>query len=180
MAELKSGRGQAVDQIRHYAVYAMPAPGALADFGARWLGWDAAAGRAVIQPEIVGLDVPGITAAPRRYGGHGTIKPPFALAAIRSAGQLLGDLRTLCAELTPVTRPGPLILARLGRFLARVPEAPCPTLGALAAMLARLPAAPFRIDALSLMGEDAQDHFHQRARLKLRGSGRHNRPDPTP
>ena len=61
-----------------YAIYYLPPAGALADFGARWLGWDVRRGAAAVQ-----LDLPGLrdaTEAPRKYGFHGTLKPPFRLA----------------------------------------------------------------------------------------------------
>jgi hypothetical protein len=62
-----------------YAIYYTPAPGtALADFGASWLGWDSASGATRAHPIIDGLDVAQITATPRKYGFHGTIKPPLS------------------------------------------------------------------------------------------------------
>ena len=65
--------------FERYAIFYTPT-GALADFGAKWLGWDSAHGRAQVQPEITGIDVPTITQTPRKYGLHGTLKAPFKLA----------------------------------------------------------------------------------------------------
>ena len=64
-----------------YAIYYAPDPGPLADFGAAWLGWDIASGRAVAPPDIGPLPRPveEITRTPRKYGLHATIKPPFRL-----------------------------------------------------------------------------------------------------
>ena len=64
-----------------YAVYYAPAPGPFAEFTARWLGWDAATGTEREHPEVPGLPLPvaEITATPRKYGFHGTLKPPFRL-----------------------------------------------------------------------------------------------------
>lgn len=93
-----------MDQFRRFAIYATPT-GALARFGAAWLGWDADAGRAVAQPALAGFgadELAAITATPRRYGFHATIKPPFALAPGTTAQALLGDLRALCRDLAPV------------------------------------------------------------------------------
>ena len=85
----------------------------LADFGARWLGWDVRRGAAAVQ-----LDLPGLrdaTEAPRKYGFHGTLKPPFRLAegqdfdALRDAVAALpaparalpDDMLALCDYITP-------------------------------------------------------------------------------
>ncbi len=69
--------------FRRYALFWAPPRGsALARFGASWLGWDAEAGELVPHPEVPRLPLPvaEITATPRRYGFHGTLKPPFRLA----------------------------------------------------------------------------------------------------
>lgn len=103
--------------FKRYAIYYAPEPGPLADFGAHWLGWDMARGRTAHHPAIDGLDVASLTATPRKYGLHGTIKPPFRLAE----GCTITDLETataaLCAQTAPVQLEG-LALSRLGGFLA--------------------------------------------------------------
>lgn len=121
-----------------YAIYYAPEPGPLADFTARWLGWDAASGTRRDHPDLPGLPRPvsKITAQPRKYGFHGTLKPPFALAAGSSRGQLEDDLGTLANRLAPVTLDG-LSLARLGGFLALVPDGDSNALAALAAACVR-------------------------------------------
>ncbi len=117
-----------------YAIYVTPRPGQLAGFGAAWLGWDATAGVPCPHPALPGLPRPvaEITAAPRRYGFHGTIKPPFRLAEGRDAGALAEALAAFCAVTGPALLPG-LDLARLGRFLALVPAGGTSGLDALAA-----------------------------------------------
>ena len=116
-----------------YAIYYTPEPGTpLAEFGATWLGWDSAAGVARGQPSTNGLDVAQITATPRKYGFHGTIKPPFRLAEGMTAQGLADAVAVLCADAAPVTLEG-LELARLGRFLALVPSGDASALGTLAA-----------------------------------------------
>ncbi|WP_417260694.1 DUF1045 domain-containing protein [Celeribacter sp.] len=65
--------------FERYAIFYTPT-GALADFGARWLGWDSAQGCAMPHPESVGTNVADITQTPRKYGLHGTLKAPFHLA----------------------------------------------------------------------------------------------------
>ncbi|MGL6208804.1 MAG: DUF1045 domain-containing protein, partial [Paracoccaceae bacterium] len=68
--------------MTRYAIYYAPETGDLADFTAAWLGWDPVLGQAVPHPQIEGRPhaVADLTATPRKYGFHGTIKPPFHLA----------------------------------------------------------------------------------------------------
>lgn len=115
-----------------YAIYYTPESATpLAEFGANWLGWDSAAGAARVHPKTDGLDVAQITATPRKYGFHGTVKPPFRLAEGMTAQGLADAVTALCSDAAPVTLEG-LELARLGRFLALVPSGDASALGALA------------------------------------------------
>ncbi|MDX5413051.1 MAG: DUF1045 domain-containing protein [Rhodobacterales bacterium] len=120
-------------RFQRYAIYVMP-DGPLADFGAAWLGWDALAGRAVDHPAMADLPRPlaEITATPRKYGFHATMKPPFRLAEDTSPAALMTDVAALCDRLQPVTLDG-LKLSRLGGFLALTPEGDTSALNALAA-----------------------------------------------
>jgi putative phosphonate metabolism protein len=121
-----------------YAVYYAPPPGALADFGAAWLGWDAARGRETAPPTIPALPAsPHELSAPaRKYGFHATLKPPFRLAVASSEDALSADLSQLAARLAPVQLSG-LVLAPLGRFLALLPESDTGPLDALAGDVVR-------------------------------------------
>ncbi len=101
-----------------FAIYYVPPAGALADFGAAWLGWDIVQGCEAEQFELPGLK--GVTSTPRKYGFHGTIKPPFCLADGRSPEDLVCAASELAAKLTPAKCAG-LELTALGRFLALVP-----------------------------------------------------------
>lgn len=125
-------------KFKRYAVYYAPQSGALADFAADWLGWDACAGAARAQPEIAGLPRPvsEITATPRKYGFHGTIKPPFRLAGGSDLSAVKADLAALAARLAPVEMAG-LHLHALGRFLALTPVGDAGALAALAADVVR-------------------------------------------
>ena len=106
-------------QFQRYGVYYTPRPGALANFGKSWLGWDAVAGEQVPHPNIDGLPRPiaEITATPRKYGLHGTIKPPFVLAEGTDPQSLMAAFEAFCAQYGQITLRG-LTLARLGGFLA--------------------------------------------------------------
>ena len=102
-----------------FAIYFIPPEGPLADFGASWLGWDVVAGREADQPLLHGLG--DITMTPRKYGFHGTLKPPFRLEEGRSALELEAAVAALANRLAPAQCEG-LELTRLGRFLALVPQ----------------------------------------------------------
>lgn len=130
-----------MEKMKRFAVYYAPPAGAFADRASAWLGWDAAAGRAVPQPDL-GLPAAAITGEPRRYGFHGTIKPPFRLAEGRDAAALRAALAALAARLAPVELPG-LRLTNLDGFLALVPEGDTAALRALAAEAVRA-LDPFR------------------------------------
>lgn len=121
-----------------YAIFYTPPPGPLARFGAEWLGWDIATGQTVPHPPVAGLSDPihALTETPRKYGLHGTLKPPFRLAEGTSSQML----RKACAELASrhklVTLEG-LKLTPLGRFLALTVVGNSSELCALASTLVR-------------------------------------------
>lgn len=106
-------------EFQRYAIYYAAPAGPLADFGAAWLGWDLSTGMPVQHPIIHGLqeDLEALTQTPRKYGFHGTIKPPFRLADGKTAHELARDTEQLCANLSPLRLDG-LELTRLGSFLA--------------------------------------------------------------
>jgi len=109
-------------QFQRYAIYVVPDGNALAEFGASWLGWDAAKGVRVAHPPT-GLPLDKITQTPGKYGFHGTVHWPFALRDPTDQGvaRMLQVLAAFCATRAPLQIEG-LKLARLGRFLALVPE----------------------------------------------------------
>ncbi len=119
-----------------YAIYYTPPPGAFAQLGAAWLGWDLASGTAVAQPEIAGVDLKAVTDAPRKYGLHGTIKAPFPLAGTETEQDLSDALANFCKRRSPFALRG-LALSRIGRFLALTPAGDASELGALAADVVR-------------------------------------------
>ena len=70
-----------------FAVYFAPEPSSLLHrLGSQWLGRDAFSGGSCIQPGPA--DLAEMTAEPRRYGFHATLKPPFALKEQLSAAAL--------------------------------------------------------------------------------------------
>lgn len=104
-----------------FAIYYVPPDGPLSEFGAKWLGWDVVTGR-----EVPGFDVPGlhdITMTPRKYGFHGTLKPPFRLKEGQTLEALEAAVSDLAAALSPAVC-GELTLTQLGQFLALTPFGP--------------------------------------------------------
>lgn len=115
-----------------YGIYVVP-EGAFYRTGAAWLGWDSAASQPLVQPELADLPRPvaEFTAKPRKYGLHGTVKPPFRLAAGMTEAALREATAALCARLSPLVVPA-LSVRRLGGFVALVPTEPCPPLAEMA------------------------------------------------
>ena len=117
-----------------FAIYYVPPEGPLAEFGAAWLGWDVLGGSEPVQFDLPGLH--DITVTPRKYGFHGTLKPPFRL----KDGQTRAGLETAAADLAASLAPavcGGLGLTRLGRFLALTPHGDTEGLSRIAAACVR-------------------------------------------
>ena len=101
-----------------FAIYYVPPEGPLADFGAQWLGWDVVTGRDVPQFDVPGLH--DITMTPRKYGFHGTLKPPFRLKDGQTLETLERSISDMAGVISPAAFDG-LKLTQLGRFLALTP-----------------------------------------------------------
>lgn len=97
--------------------------------GSSWLGRDAETGAAVPQPTVPGHDLRAITADPRGYGLHATLKAPFRLRV--SWAEARDAAGALAARLRPFDLP-PLAVRDLDGFLALRETAPCPPLRSLA------------------------------------------------
>jgi hypothetical protein len=103
--------------------------------GCQWLGRDAATGERLAQAAIDGIDnaqFEALTAEPRRYGWHATLKPPFQLRE----GTDLKDVDTAVQTLAGQFRTGlmpPLRVALMGNFLALRPQGEPVAANALAA-----------------------------------------------
>ena len=91
--------------MRRYAIYYAPEPGSeLAAFGAQWLGRDPETGATIEQPVLLGVRperLAEITAAPRLYGFHGTLKAPMHLARGRDPDALRRLVRDLAGRHRP-------------------------------------------------------------------------------
>jgi putative phosphonate metabolism protein len=140
--------------VRYAAFFAPGESSAWWRFGAHWLGRDAATGAACEQPAIPGIDpesLRALTAAPRRYGFHATLKAPFALQEGTTRERLAGALARFCGARLPFQMP-PLEVARVDDFLAFVPAAHETRINELAADCVReldafrAPAAPAELE----------------------------------
>jgi putative phosphonate metabolism protein len=119
-----------------YAIYFAPEPGsALARFGAAWLGYDVATGTRPEQPAITAATaarLSEITAEPRQYGFHATLKPPFALAPGCDAAELDRAVAAVAHGLPAFAAPK-LRLASLSGFWALLLSEPSREIERLAA-----------------------------------------------
>ena len=119
-----------------HAIYFAPAQGSpWCTFGVRWLGRDECDDAALGQHRLARIgpaELDDITAQPRRYGFHATLKAPFRLVGGHTADDLMARMQSLAARLKPVAL-GPLHAVTLGDFVALVPAMPPDALAALAA-----------------------------------------------
>jgi putative phosphonate metabolism protein len=119
-----------------YAIYFVPgADTALYRFGASVLGYDCYTGEDVERLRVDGLirsEWAALTAEPRRYGFHATLKAPFRLKGELDHEELLACLRTLAASMLTVPTLEPVV-GLIGGFVAIVPAIQSPALDQLAA-----------------------------------------------
>lgn len=108
-----------------YAVYEAPEVGSLWwEAGSRWLGRCAATGQEYPPQKVDGLSdaqFSELTAAPRRYGWHGTLRAPFVPAPSVALPDVLNALRVLASRRPAFEMPR-LRVALLDDFLALVPD----------------------------------------------------------
>jgi putative phosphonate metabolism protein len=119
-----------------FAIYFVPAAGtALYRFGAAVHGYDCYTGEGVTRLRDVGLseaEWAALTAEPRTYGFHATLKAPFRLRDEFDHDDLLADVRTLAASISNVPTIAPVV-GLIGGFVAIVPRVASPALDRLAA-----------------------------------------------
>jgi hypothetical protein len=123
-----------MEKFSRYGIYyAPPKEHSLAKFSASWLGWDANVGFPINFSKLQGLryKLSEITKKPRKYGFHGTLKPPFALKEGKNPEELLHDVSNFSKTIRGFEIPK-IKLQNLDGFIAIVPEKPCPKLQDLA------------------------------------------------
>jgi len=119
-----------------YAIYFAPPPSSpLWMFGSGVIGYDAASGHDLPFPDFADRQRDqwaALTAEPRRYGFHATLKAPFELADGVDEQILLDEVEHRAAALASASLDG-LTVTAIGRFIALVPAEPAAKLQALAA-----------------------------------------------
>ena len=118
-----------------YAIYISPdEDDPLSSVAARWLGSNPFTGETrALEPagDFNAAELTALTADPRRYGFHGTLKAPFELAPDKTEAQLIDAFDAFSEECTAFEIPE-MILGQLGPFFALVPAGNCPELQDLA------------------------------------------------
>jgi uncharacterized protein YchJ len=92
-----------------------------------WLGRDPETGAVCMQPDVPGIAE--LTAEPRRYGFHATLRPPMRLA---TGWDEFREAAFAAARAVAPFRLPALEVADIGGFLALREAGPCPALRALA------------------------------------------------
>ncbi|HVZ06349.1 DUF1045 domain-containing protein [Rhodopila sp.] len=139
------------------ALYYAPLPDdPLTGLAARWLGRDPVSGTPVPQPELPGIAE--LTAEPRRYGFHATLKPPMRLAAGRGWAALRDAVTVMASSIAPFELPR-LSVQDLHGFLALRETQPCAPLQALADACVR------ELDMFRAPPSDAELARRRRSRL---------------
>jgi putative phosphonate metabolism protein len=124
-----------MSKVARYAIYhAPPADAPLTRFGAALLGYDAFVPKELTPPPqatAAFADWHELTADPRKYGFHATLKAPFLLKDGATEAELVAAFDRFVA--TPRTIPviTPVVRA-IGSFIAVVPDAPVAALTQLA------------------------------------------------
>ncbi|MBR0879259.1 putative phosphonate metabolism protein [Bradyrhizobium japonicum] len=119
-----------------YAIYfTAGADSALTRFGAELLGYDVYTGDEVPFPadaSRVAPDWRDVTADPRKYGFHGTLKAPMALAPGRTEAELVAACAAFAGKARPIPSIRPVVDSISG-FIAVIPTKPVGALQQLAA-----------------------------------------------
>lgn len=128
-------------ETMRYAIYYTPGPDhRLTAAAAAWLGRDPHTGATCPQPDLDWLsaaELATLTADPRRYGFHGTLKAPFRLARDAQASDLIREIQQFAGATAPVTLAAGLKVSRLGPFFALVPAVESSELAAFASECVR-------------------------------------------
>jgi putative phosphonate metabolism protein len=123
-----------------FAIYFVPAAdSALYRFGAAVLGYDCYTGTPIARPGEAGLseaEWAALTAEPRTYGFHATLKAPFRLRGEFDPDALLAQLQTLAASIITIPSFEPDV-GLIGGFVAILPRTASPALDQLAAECVR-------------------------------------------
>ena len=127
--------------VPRYAVYFVPAADTpLYRAGAALIGYDVYSGARLPLPPGLERDDgawSAVTAAPRVYGFHATLKAPFRLAPGTGAQELAAAVLSFAGDWRESVTITPSLAVLGGGFAALLPDAPCPALDRLAAACVR-------------------------------------------
>lgn len=118
-----------------YAIYFVPfSDSLLYRFGADILGYDSCTGQHMPFADGIEAAIDGwkdLTANPRKYGFHSTLKAPLSLAIGKTEDELAAAIRTFAQtpRVIPVMRP---VVRAISGFIAIVPSEPSPAIQKLA------------------------------------------------
>ncbi|MEP3275763.1 MAG: DUF1045 domain-containing protein [Stappiaceae bacterium] len=121
--------------MRYAIYYTASSDSDLTRLGSTWLGRDAYSDDEIAQPAISRIPAPRmaeLTASPRRYGFHATMKAPFRPKQGATETALFERFDRFCAQTAPVLLPDGLAVTKLGHFLALTPATPSTALNDLA------------------------------------------------
>nr|WP_274706801.1 DUF1045 domain-containing protein [Allorhizobium sonneratiae] len=110
--------------VRYAIYFTPPADAPLTRAASHWLGRDAFTGEDSPQPSVTGFTperLAELTADPRRYGFHATLKAPFHLHDTKSEADLLEAFAAFCGKTAAFNIPS-VIVSQIGPFFALVPD----------------------------------------------------------
>ena len=113
-----------VDALRYAIYFTPPVDDPLTLAARHWLGRDAFSGALGEQAPVEGFsaeEIAGLTADPRRYGFHATLKAPFSLKEGASEAGLIEVFERFCQTVAAFEIPS-AVVDQLGPFFALVPE----------------------------------------------------------
>jgi hypothetical protein len=143
-----------------YAIYYAPEPGgALDTFGHTWFD-PVSAARLLAGTNLDAKRITALSEGARRYGFHGTLKPPFELNPMCDENSLLTAARVFACSLSPIEIP-PLELAIIGKFIALTPMSQSAALEKLAMACVRA------FEAYRVPLTDAQIENYKQNRLTV-------------
>lgn len=121
--------------MRYALYFTPPADDPLTRTAAAWLGRDAFSGEDIAAgaaDAFPARTMAALTAEPRRYGFHATLKAPFGLAPNRNEEELIAQFEVFCAAQPAFDIPS-LVVGQLGPFFALIPAETHPPLQDFAA-----------------------------------------------
>lgn len=131
--------------MRYALYFTPPADDPLTRTAATWLGRDAFSGEnfAIETADAFPAEtMASLTADPRRYGFHATLKAPFELASDRTEAELIAAFEGFCAVQPAFDIPS-IVVGQLGPFFALIPAQAHPPLQDFAAAVVQA-FEPFR------------------------------------